>query len=80
MHCCISSSDPDAPSRKDPKFREWHHWMVGNVPGDDVSQGEVLSGYVGSGPPKDTGWLTLGKHTLRTEQNSQCFADNISMA
>lgn len=47
--------DPDAPSRKDPKFREWHHWLVGNIPGFNVSQGEVLSEYVGSGPPKDSG-------------------------
>lgn len=20
--------DPDAPSRKDPRFGEWHHWLV----------------------------------------------------
>ncbi|PSN30334.1 OV-16 antigen [Blattella germanica] len=47
--------DPDAPSRKDPKFREWHHWLVGNIPGNKVSEGETLSEYVGSGPPKGTG-------------------------
>lgn len=29
--------------------------MVGNIPGSDVSKGEVLSQYIGSGPPKDTG-------------------------
>ena len=22
----LVKTDPDAPSRKDPKFREWHHW------------------------------------------------------
>ena len=38
-------TDPDAPSRKDPKMREWHHWLVGNIPEFDL----------GSGPPKDTG-------------------------
>ncbi|XP_014667553.1 PREDICTED: protein D3-like [Priapulus caudatus] len=48
-------TDPDAPSRKNPKFREWHHWMVGNIPGCDVHQGETLSEYVGSGPPEGTG-------------------------
>ncbi|KAL7642798.1 UNVERIFIED_CONTAM: hypothetical protein RMT77_006086 [Armadillidium vulgare] len=48
-------TDPDAPSRKEPKFREWHHWLVGNIPGSDVSKGETLSQYVGSGPPKGTG-------------------------
>ena len=47
--------DPDAPSRRDPKFREWHHWLVGNIPGDKINEGEVLSEYVGSGPPKGTG-------------------------
>ena len=47
--------DPDAPSRKEPKFREWHHWLVVNIPGQDVSKGETLSEYVGSGPPEGTG-------------------------
>ncbi|XP_072395828.1 protein D2-like [Diabrotica undecimpunctata] len=51
----LCMTDPDAPSRKEPKFREWHHWLVGNIPGGDVSQGEVLSEYVGSGPPPNTG-------------------------
>lgn len=48
-------TDPDAPSRKEPTFREWHHWLVGNIPGDNVLKGEVLSEYIGSGPPPDTG-------------------------
>lgn len=47
--------DPDPPSRKEPKYREWLHWLIGNIPGNKVSQGEVLADYVGSGPPKDTG-------------------------
>ncbi|CAH1155348.1 unnamed protein product [Phaedon cochleariae] len=51
----VCMTDPDAPSRKEPKFREWHHWLVGNVPGSDVGKGEVLSQYVGSGPPQGTG-------------------------
>ncbi|KAK1122563.1 Phosphatidylethanolamine-binding protein 1 [Melipona bicolor] len=51
----LCMTDPDAPSRKEPKFREWHHWLIGNIPGSDVSKGEVLSEYVGSGPPKGTG-------------------------
>ncbi|XP_068937588.1 phosphatidylethanolamine-binding protein 1 [Petaurus breviceps papuanus] len=48
-------TDPDAPSRKDPKFREWHHFLVVNMKGNDISSGSVLSDYVGSGPPKGTG-------------------------
>merc|ERR1719184_345034 len=47
--------DPDAPSRKEPKFREWSHWILGNIPGTDVAQAEILSDYVGSGPPEGTG-------------------------
>ncbi|ERL88969.1 protein D2 [Dendroctonus ponderosae] len=51
----VCMTDPDAPSRKKPTYREWHHWLVVNVPGSDISKGEVLSGYVGSGPPEKTG-------------------------
>lgn len=50
-------TDPDAPSREDPKFREWHHWLVGNIPGSEIAKGETLSAYVGSGPPQGTGKL-----------------------
>ena len=32
-----------------------HHWLVLNIPGNKVSEGEVRKGYVGSGPPKDSG-------------------------
>lgn len=48
-------TDPDAPSRDEPKFREFKHWLVGNILGNDVTKGEIISAYVGSGPPKDTG-------------------------
>ncbi|KAL7836909.1 hypothetical protein AOLI_G00281930 [Acnodon oligacanthus] len=51
----VAMTDPDAPSRKDPKFREWHHFLVVNVKGNDISTGCVMSDYVGSGPPKGTG-------------------------
>ena len=39
----------DAPSRKTHEFREWHHWLVGNIPGSDIAKGEILSDYIGSG-------------------------------
>uniref|UniRef100_A0A2K6E0D9 Phosphatidylethanolamine binding protein 1 n=1 Tax=Macaca nemestrina TaxID=9545 RepID=A0A2K6E0D9_MACNE len=48
-------TDPAAPSRKDPKYREWHHFLAVNIKGSDISSGTVLSDYVGSGPPKGTG-------------------------
>ncbi|XP_068166219.1 phosphatidylethanolamine-binding protein 1 [Antennarius striatus] len=57
-------TDPDAPSRKEPTFREWHHFLVVNMKGNDVSSGCRMSDYVGSGPPKGTGlhryvWLVF---------------------
>ncbi|KAB1251342.1 Phosphatidylethanolamine-binding protein 1 [Camelus dromedarius] len=48
-------TDLDAPSRKDPKYREWHHFLVVSMKGNDISNGTVFSDYVGSGPPKGTG-------------------------
>ncbi|XP_065371597.1 protein D3-like [Calliphora vicina] len=48
-------TDPDAPSRANPKVREFRHWLVANIPGNKIDQGEVVAAYVGSGPPKDTG-------------------------
>ncbi|XP_044750336.1 protein D2-like [Coccinella septempunctata] len=51
----VCMTDPDAPSRKDPKSREWHHWLVVNIPGKNVKDGETLSEYIGAGPPKGTG-------------------------
>jgi len=47
--------DPDAPSRSDPQMREFRHWVVVNIPGDNVSKGEVLTPYMGPAPPKGTG-------------------------
>ncbi|KAK3933412.1 Phosphatidylethanolamine-binding protein-like protein [Frankliniella fusca] len=48
-------TDPDAPSRTNPKEREFLHFLVGNVPGNDISKGDTLAAYVGSGPPKNSG-------------------------
>ncbi|XP_046580935.1 protein D2-like isoform X1 [Haliotis rubra] len=48
-------NDPDAPSRADPKFGEWHHWLVVNIPGGRLSDGETIAEYVGAGPPPGTG-------------------------
>ncbi|KAG5873924.1 hypothetical protein JTB14_030349 [Gonioctena quinquepunctata] len=48
-------TDPDAPSRKNPRDREWVHWMIVNIPGNKISDGEVITDYVGAAPPKDSG-------------------------
>ena len=51
----FSNTDPDNYDGPEKVYREWHHWLVVNIPGSDVSKGEVLSGYIGSGPPEGTG-------------------------
>lgn len=48
-------TDPDAPSRSDNKWSEWRHWLVVNITGNDINNGQVLSDYIGSGPPEGTG-------------------------
>uniref|UniRef100_A0A183CKV0 Phosphatidylethanolamine-binding protein n=1 Tax=Globodera pallida TaxID=36090 RepID=A0A183CKV0_GLOPA len=50
-------TDPDAPSRKDPKLRVMVTTgsLVVNIPGTELDKGDVLSEYVGVGPPQDTG-------------------------
>ncbi|KAK4879919.1 hypothetical protein RN001_008065 [Aquatica leii] len=51
----LCMTDPDAPSRKNPVYREWHHWLMVNIPGSSISLGETLSEYIGSAPPEGTG-------------------------
>lgn len=54
----VSAVDPDiSTGAAQPKGNEWHQWLVGNIPGGDVSAGETLTAYVGSGPPPKTGNL-----------------------
>src|SRR5699024_643439 len=38
-------TDPDAPSRATPIYREIVHWLVVNVPGTDVSSGTTFGSY-----------------------------------
>ena len=57
--------DPDAPSRQDPKAAEWLHWLVVNIPGDklengqDIGHGKVLMQHNGPAPPAGTGQCGL---------------------
>ncbi|XP_020798723.1 protein D2 [Drosophila serrata] len=48
-------TDPDAPSRAQPKFREFKHWVLVNIAGNDLTTGEAIAEYIGSGPPQGTG-------------------------
>lgn len=36
-------------------FREINHWLVINIKGNDISTGETITSYRGSGPPKGSG-------------------------
>jgi hypothetical protein len=54
-------SDPDAPSVAEPKFAEWQHWIVCNIPGDGAADGSALAAadvateYFGSAPGQGSG-------------------------
>lgn len=45
--------DPDAPSRKEPIYRYWLHWLVVNQ--STNSRGKVINKYVGPSPPRGSG-------------------------
>ncbi|KAF5294322.1 hypothetical protein FQR65_LT10775 [Abscondita terminalis] len=47
--------NPDVPSRGNPFLREWQHWIVVNILGSCVSEGDTLSQYVGAIPQKGAG-------------------------
>ncbi|XP_017889771.1 protein D2-like [Ceratina calcarata] len=51
-------TDPDVPIPKRKGYnREFKHWVVGNIPEENVAKGEVLAEYVGPAPP-----IFSGKH------------------
>lgn len=66
-------TDPDAPSRENPTAREVRHWLVANIPGNKVDEGQILVDYIGSGPPAGTGLhryvFLLFKQQGRIESN-----------
>ncbi|XP_076308229.1 protein D3-like isoform X2 [Tachypleus tridentatus] len=66
----LCMTDPDAPSRQNSKFREWHHWLIVNIPGKDICKGEVLSEYIGSAPPKGTG---LHRYVFVVYKQPECL-------
>lgn len=47
--------DPDAPSRRNPKNGQYRHWLVMNIPGSRVDEGEHVFEYREPTPPKTTG-------------------------
>ncbi|RCH91511.1 Phosphatidylethanolamine-binding protein 4 [Rhizopus azygosporus] len=48
--------DPDAPSKQDPKWGPYRHWVVVNIPGSaDFMAANQLTSYMGPAPPPKTG-------------------------
>jgi len=48
-------TDAGAPYSKGPTMGEVKHWLVVNIPGTEISKGETLAAFVGSGPSKSSG-------------------------
>ncbi|XP_040270729.1 phosphatidylethanolamine-binding protein 4 [Bufo bufo] len=53
--------DPDAPSRENPSFKYWRHWLLADIQGQDLLSGKSLKGrvvtdYKGPSPPASTGY------------------------
>lgn len=45
----------DAPTKADPFESDFVHWLVGNIPGNDILKGDTLVEYIGAFPIKDAG-------------------------
>ena len=71
-------SDPDAPSVQSPIYREFVHWVVVNIPGNKIDEGETVVSYVGAGPPYGS-----GDHRyffLLFQQKDKLSANNVTLA
>jgi phosphatidylethanolamine-binding protein (PEBP) family uncharacterized protein len=55
--------DPDAPSRRNPIFRSWVHWVVTDIPHGKIRLGRQLTYYTGPAPPQATGLHRV--HSMR---------------
>jgi len=51
----IIMTDPDVPSKSNPKEGEFRHWVVANIPGGDVAKGEEIQEYMAPSPPTGVG-------------------------
>ncbi|XP_030762539.1 phosphatidylethanolamine-binding protein 1-like [Sitophilus oryzae] len=47
--------DPDAPKSKESGPGGWNHWLVGNIPGNNIRQGQTLAEYMPTCPQKGSG-------------------------
>ncbi|XP_055551533.1 protein D3-like [Wyeomyia smithii] len=72
-------TDPDAPSRDDPKHREFVHWIVGNIQGNDMDHAETIVEYLGAAPPRGTG-LHRYVFLLYEHQNRLNFTNEVKLS
>jgi hypothetical protein len=54
-HYALALIDPDAPSSADPSSRSFLHWLVVNIPGNAIEDGQTVRSYLGAFPPAATG-------------------------
>ncbi|TDG48201.1 hypothetical protein AWZ03_005376 [Drosophila navojoa] len=48
-------TDPDVPAKVPPQPNEYLHWLVVNIPGNEMALGDVRVGYTGATPAKGSG-------------------------
>lgn len=72
--------DLDVPSRTNPNLSEFQHWVVGNIPGNCVEEGETLTDYIGAMPEENTGChrcvFLVYLQSKRIEFQERCLTDN----
>lgn len=51
LYYTLILTDPDYPTPENPSEREFHHWLVGNIPENDFKHGDVITEYIGTIPP-----------------------------
>ncbi|GAB5591394.1 hypothetical protein Unana1_06294 [Umbelopsis nana] len=68
-------TDPDAPSRANPKFGQWRHWIVTNIPGSQpsVSASSAVehTPYIGPAPPEGSGFHRYCFLLFKQKSNDQ---------
>src|SRR6266487_6952850 len=74
--------DPDAPNRETHKARNWKHWVVVNIPGNDVDKGEEETPYARPTPPLGSGLhryvflVYKQSQKIKTPTDAKYYANN----
>jgi len=68
--------DPDAPRRYEPSESLWLHWLVGNISGLNLFDGDFRVEYVPPAPPPDTG-LHRYVFLVFRQENYNCYQEDV---